>query len=178
MTTAAIVASVVSVGAQTTSYFEQKKAGRRAERAQEKANRMSSAQAQAENARNRRRAIAQARLAQAQNQASQGSEVQSSSALSGVQSGLSTQLGANFGAQKQRIGTQLGIQGQQQRAATAIRKGNERAGMWNLVGGIAGMGAQLAMADLGKDTTTDTDAGSPPENAYTGNQFKTWVNNQ
>lgn len=112
-------------------HFEQKKAGRRAARAQEKANQTSQSAAQIENARRRRQAIAQARIARAQNEASVGSEVASSSALTGVQSGLSTQLGANIAAQQQRINAQNTVMGFQQQSADALRRGQERVGLWN-----------------------------------------------
>ena len=176
------ILGAIAVGSQVKAYHDQKEAAKEAEQAQEKSNRMSAVEAQVENARNRRRAIAQARLAQAQNQAGQGSAVQSSSALSGVQSGLSSQLGANFGAQQQQIGTQFGIQGQQQRAATAIRRGNEQAGLWNLAGGIAGMGSQMAMSGLGKSSPSTSYVNSSRAGSqvggYTGNQYQTWLNNQ
>ena len=112
-------------------FFEQRKAARRAEREQKEANRIAQAQAQVENARRRRRAIAQARIAQAANAASVGSNIQSSSALAGVQSGLATQLGANIAAQQQQINTQQGIFDANQRAADAIRTGQERVGALN-----------------------------------------------
>ncbi len=117
-------------------HFEQKKAGRRAQRAPEAANRTSQSAAQIENARRRRQAIAQARIAQARNEASVGSEVTASSALTGVQSGLSSQLGANIGAQRQRVGAQQTIQGFQQQSADALRRGRERVGALNALGDI------------------------------------------
>lgn len=118
-------------------YFEQKKAGRRAAREQEKANKTSQAAAQVENARRRRQAIAQARVAQAQNQVGMGSAVQSSSTLQGVQSSIGSQLGANIGAQNQRITSQRQIQGFQQNAADALRRGQERTAMWDAAGQTA-----------------------------------------
>lgn len=141
MATAAIVASaVIGAGTATASYFEQKKAGREAERQQEKANRTESAQAQVESARNRRRAIAQARMAQAANQANMPGAVQSSSALAGVQSGISTQLGANIGAQSQSLGSQQAVFNLRQGAANTLAAGQRRANMWSTVGELGQQG--------------------------------------
>lgn len=131
----AILATAGLAGATgVPQYFEQKKAGRRAARAQEEANQVSQASAQVANARRRRQAIAQARIAQAQNQAQQSSAVQSSSALSGIQSSISTQLGANIGAQQQQIGSQQRIQNLGQMSADALRRGQERSSMWTAAG--------------------------------------------
>lgn len=157
------IAAATGIFAATTGipqYFEQKKAGRRAAREQEKANDISRASAQVENARRRRQAIAQARMAQAQNMAMQGQQVEASSSLTGVQSSLSTQLGANIGAQQQSIGNQQAIINRQQNAADALRRGQERTALWdvgaqigntimsfgmNAAGGPAGRGAQPNM---------------------------------
>jgi len=162
-------------------YFEQKKAARRAERAQNKANATERAAAQVENARRRRRALAQARMAQAQNTANQGAAVQYSSALSGVQSSLSTQFGANVGAQNQMIGNQAAVQGYQQQAASALRKGQERAGMWDVAGNLAQMGMTAFGGGIGGGTSggylNSARAGSQ-QAGYTGNQYQTWLNNQ
>lgn len=130
-------------------YLEQKQAGNRAAREQRKANETSQAAAQIESARQRRRAVAQARIAQAQNQAAQSGVVTSSSQLSGVQSSLSTQLGANIGAQRQQIGAQRTIQGYQQSAANALRKGQERTDLWNVGANIAQMVGSAGMSFAG-----------------------------
>jgi multidrug efflux pump subunit AcrA (membrane-fusion protein) len=130
-------------------YFEQKKAAREAARAQEQANRVSQASAQVENARRRRRAIAQARMAAATNTAAMSGDVQSSSALSGVQSSLATQLGANIGAQQQQVNTQQNIMNLQQQGANAMRRGQERAGLWQAAGNIGQMIASFGTAGAG-----------------------------
>lgn len=130
-------------------YFEQKKAGRRAARQQEQANRVSQASAQVENARRRRQAIAQARIDAAQNQAAQSQAVQSSSALSGVQSSLGTQLGANIGTQQSRVASQQNIQNLQQSASDILRKGQERVALLNAVGDTATTAASFAMGGGG-----------------------------
>ena len=164
-------------------YFEQKKAGRKAAREQEKANKTSQAAAQVENARQRRRAIAQARVAQAQNQAAANAAVQTNSALSGVQSSITSQLGANIGNQRRQIGNQLAIQGNQQAAADALRRGQERVGMWD----VAGNTAQMAMSfgaqagNFGAGTSggyLNSSTAGAQRTGYTNNQFSTWLNNQ
>lgn len=150
MATAAIVASaVIGVGTATASHFEQKKAARKSERAQTKANDIESASSQVSNARARRRAIAQARIAQAQNQANAGGQVQGSSMQAGVQSSISSQLGANIGAQSQSIGNQMGVLGARQQASNALASGQRKANMWNTVGSIGqsiGQGVALSQA--------------------------------
>lgn len=141
-----LVASGLLAGATgVAQYFEQKKAAREAQRAQEQANRASQAYAQVENARRRRQAIAQARIAAATNQANMSQAVQSSSALSGVQASLGTQFGANIGAQQQQIGSQQQIMNLQQQSANALRRGNERAGLWTVAGNIGSQIASLGM---------------------------------
>jgi len=130
-------------------YFEQKKAAREAARAQEQANRVSAASAQVENARRRRRAIAQARMASAANAANLSQSVQESSALSGVQASLGTQLGANIGAQGQQISSQQNIMNLQQQGANALRRGQERAGMWQVAGNIGKQIASFGMSSAG-----------------------------
>lgn len=177
LTTVALVGAGIAAAGTVGSYFEQKKAARRAERKQEKANNISRASAQVENARQRRRAIAQARLAQAQNIANQSQQVQSSSALTGVQSGITSQLGANIGAQQQMIGNQFAIQGLQQGAASALRKGQERAGLWSLAGQFGQMAFTAGAGGLGKSpTSVDTSAAGASRSGYTGSQFQNWVN--
>lgn len=181
MATAAIVASaVIGVGTSAASYFEQKKAGREAERQQEKANRTESVQAQVENARNRRRAIAQARMAQASNQANMPGAVQSSSALSGVQSGISTQLGANIGAQSQSLGSQQAAFNLRQGAANTLAAGQRRANMWSTVGQVGQTLLQsYAMnRSMSPQSTPDlnTSRAGSQRSGYTGQQFQNWLN--
>jgi len=144
------------------SYVEQRNAARKAAKEQEHANDIAYAQAQVENARQRRRAIAQARIAQAANLANQSQEVQASSALSGVQSSISAQLGANIGAQNQQIGTQLGSLNAQQNAADALRRGQERAGMYTLLGNLGQMAGTYGMQNFG------TAAPSSPQGSFLG----------
>jgi hypothetical protein len=118
-----------------------------------------------------------ARLAQAQNIANQSQQVQSSSALTGVQSSITSQLGANIGAQQQMVGNQFAIQGLQQGAASALRKGQERAGLWGLAGQFGQMAFTAGAGGLGKSpTSVDTSAAGASRAGYTGSQFQNWVN--
>lgn len=176
VSTIALVGAGITAAGTVGSYFEQKKASRRAQREQEKANRTSQATAQVQNARARRRAIAQARIAQARNEASQSQAIGSSSALSGVQSGLSAQTGANIGAQQAQVRSQFAIQGFQQNAANAMRRGQERAGMWQLGGQLGQAAFSYGIQDFGKQQTyADTSAQGASRSGYTGSQFQNWI---
>lgn len=124
--------------------FIARRAGRRAEREQQRAQRTSEASAQVISARRRRQAIAQARIAQARNIAAQDVGVQTS-ALSGVQSGIASTLGANIAEQRANIQNQQAIFGFQQSAADILRRGQERAGLFTAAGqtGQAVVGALM-----------------------------------
>jgi hypothetical protein len=165
MPTLALVAvAAVATGA---SYFEQKKAARKTERfqdraqaSQEKANKISKVQGQVESARSRRVSIAQARMAQARNRSAVASgSVQSSSALSGVNSGIFSQLGSNLGAQSQSLGSQQASFDSRQQgsnfmtdARNATAEGNRRAGAFQSIGNLAQFGAGNFNSGFGADT--------------------------
>lgn len=177
----AIALGTLAVASTAGSYFEQKKAGRRAEREQRKANQASRAAAQVDAARQRRRAIAQARIAQARNQASMSASVGQSSSLAGAQSSVATQLGSNIGAQLGRMNSQRQIQNFQQNVTDITRRGQERAGLWQLGGQVAQFGFNQTMANSnwgGRTQSLDTSGAGSVREGYTGGQFQTWLNNQ
>lgn len=131
------ISAAITTTAGVASAIEQREAGKRAERRQEEANEISRASAQVANARRRRQAIAQARIAQAQNVAAQGGEIASSSPLAGVQAGITSTLGANISEQRAAVQNQQAIFGFQQRAQDAIRRGQERADIFDVAGDIS-----------------------------------------
>lgn len=157
MASAGVIAAV-SLGATAVgtgmSLYQQKQAADK----QEEANKVSSAQAQVENARNRRKAIAQARMAQARNIAMQSADVANSSSLTGAQSSISSTLGSNIGMQNARIGSQQRIQGLQQQAADRMAIG----GMWQAAGNIAG---QAGMAYNAYGPSSTPSSGMTPSGA-------------
>jgi hypothetical protein len=167
ITTAILVG--VAATASVASHFEQKKAARKSKRQQEKANRMSSVQAQVENATQRRRAIAQARIAQARNISGMGQATQSSSAVSGANAALSNQLGSNIGTANQAAASQQSIFDRRQAAQNAITKGNLRAGMFNAIGGVASFGASATAGSGGAATTSN--AAAPPAPVDLGSTY-------
>lgn len=174
---AASIATQIAVGSAVAatvtgaaSYFEQKKAGREAEREQEKARETSEASAQVENARRRRRAIAQQRIAAAQNRANMSEATQSSSALTGVNSALGTQTGANIGAQRAQVTSQRQIGRFNQNAADALRTGQERAGLFNLASQGFTRGAQAyRFGSTNNATTTQPTMPSLDSTPYSAN---------
>lgn len=139
VTTAAAAGLFLGATAVAQAY-EQRRAGRRAEREQRAANRAQGAAAQVENSRRRRMAIAQARMQQAANFASQGSNISGSSALAGAQGAISSGLGSGIQAANRQVNTAQFTMDRNQAAASAIRRGNERAGWWNAAGQVASTG--------------------------------------
>jgi len=141
----AITSAVLAgVAAATTvaGHFEKKKAARKSQRQQEKANRTASVASQVENATARRRAIAQARMAQAQNLASAGGQVQNSSGLAGSNAALGAQLGANVGLQGQQLASQEATFGLRQDAQNTLAKGQLRAGGFRALGEVASFASE------------------------------------
>lgn len=166
----AVGSAVAATITGAAGYFEQKKAGREAEREQKKARRTSEASAQVENARRRRRAIAQQRMAAAQNRANMSGAIQSSSALTGVNSALGTQTGANIGAQQAQVASQQQIGRFNQNAANALRTGQERAGLFNLASQGFTMGAQAyGFGSTNNTTTTQPNTPSFDSTPYSAN---------
>lgn len=133
----AVAGTALVLGPSITSYMgyqEQKKASKRSQALQEKANRVEQARAAVNSAAARRRAVAQARIAAARNLAMAGTMGMSGSVIGGANASLLSGLGSNFGViNSETFGAQQAFD-LRNSAGFEERRGQTKAQMWSAYG--------------------------------------------